>query len=99
MRTALAGTKITAPCAPLVANVTAAPVTDSEEIRRLLVEQVTGAVRWRESMTFVAGAGVSRFVECGAGKVLAGLLKRLAPGATAISVGAPADVDSYKALN
>ena len=96
MRAALTETKIAEPCAPLIANVTAAPITDPEDIRRLLVEQVTGAVRWSESMTFAVGAGVSRFVECGAGKVLAGLLKRLAPGATAMSIGAPADVDAYR---
>ncbi|MGO9430116.1 ACP S-malonyltransferase, partial [Rhodoblastus sp.] len=72
MKDALAGAAIARPRAPVVANVTAAPVSEPEEIRRLLVEQVTGAVRWRESVAFMAGAGVTKFVECGAGKVLAG---------------------------
>jgi [acyl-carrier-protein] S-malonyltransferase len=98
MKDALAGATIAHPCAPLVANVTAAPVSDPEAIRRLLVEQVTGAVRWRESVAFMAGAGVTKFVECGAGKVLAGLLKRIAPGVSGISVGAPADLDAYRAF-
>ncbi len=98
MAQALAGAKIAAPCVPVVANVTAAPVTDPETIRRLLVEQVTGAVRWRECMVFIASQGVTKFVECGSGKVLAGLLKRIAPGATAVSVGAPADLDAYRAF-
>jgi len=98
MREALAGAQIAAPRVPVVANVTAAPVTDPEDIRRLLVEQVTGTVRWRECVGFIAGQGVDKFVECGAGKVLAGLLKRIAPGASAVSVGAPADLDAYRAF-
>ncbi|GLK76892.1 malonyl CoA-acyl carrier protein transacylase [Methylopila jiangsuensis] len=92
MREALAGVKLQAPKAPLVANVTASPLTDPEDIRTRLVEQVTGAVRWRESMGFMAGAGVTHFVEVGAGKVLAGLVKRNAEGATGESVGTPEDV-------
>ena len=98
MRAALADARIAAPCVPVVANVTAAPVSDPEDIRRLLVEQVTGAVRWRECMGYIADQGVTKFVECGAGKVLAGLMKRIAPGASAISVGAPADLDAYRAF-
>ncbi len=97
MKAALETAAISAPRVPLVANVTAAPVTDPETIRRLLVEQVTGAVRWRESVVFMAEAGVTKFVECGAGKVLAGLLKRIAPGVSGISVGAPADIEIYRA--
>ncbi|MFC3693306.1 ACP S-malonyltransferase [Chenggangzhangella methanolivorans] len=96
MREALAGVKIAAPKAPLVANVTAGPLTDPEAIRARLVEQVTGAVRWRESVVFMAGAGVTRFVEIGAGKVLAGLVKRIAPEASAESVGTPDDVARLK---
>ena len=92
MAEALAGVKIAAPKAPLVANVTASPLTDPEDIRQRLVEQVTGAVRWRESVGFMASAGVTRFVEIGAGKVLAGLVKRIADGATGESVGTPDDV-------
>jgi [acyl-carrier-protein] S-malonyltransferase len=98
MKDALAGAAIARPRAPVVANVTAAPVSEPEEIRRLLVEQVTGAVRWRESVAFMAGAGVTKFVECGAGKVLAGLLKRIVPGVSGISVGAPGDLDAYRAF-
>jgi [acyl-carrier-protein] S-malonyltransferase len=97
MQAALATAVIAAPRRPLVANVTASPVIDPEQIRRLLVEQVTGAVRWRESIVFMAEAGVTKFVECGAGKVLAGLLKRIAPGVSGISVGAPADLEAYRA--
>jgi [acyl-carrier-protein] S-malonyltransferase len=98
MAQALAGAAISAPCVPVVANVTAAPVSDPETIRKLLVEQVTGAVRWRECIAWIADQGVTKFVECGSGKVLAGLLKRIAPQATGISVGAPADLDAYRAF-
>ncbi|PPD46552.1 MAG: [acyl-carrier-protein] S-malonyltransferase [Methylocystis sp.] len=97
MAAALACATIAAPKVPVVANVTAAPVTDPELIRKLLVQQVTGAVRWRECVSFIADQGVTKFVECGSGKVLAGLLKRIAPGATGISVGTPADLDAYRA--
>lgn len=97
MREALANVTLTAPKAPLVANVTAGPLNDPEAIRAKLVEQVTGAVRWRESVAFMAGAGVSRFIEIGAGKVLAGLVKRIAADATGESVGAPEDVARLKA--
>jgi [acyl-carrier-protein] S-malonyltransferase len=98
MAQALAGAAISAPCVPVVANVTAAPVSDPEMIRKLLVEQVTGAVRWRECVAYIADQGVTKFVECGSGKVLAGLLKRIAPGATAVSVGGPGDLDAYRAF-
>jgi [acyl-carrier-protein] S-malonyltransferase len=92
MANALAGTKIHAPAVPLVANVLAASVSDPTEIRQRLVEQVTGTVRWRESMAWLAANGVTRLVEIGAGKVLTGLAKRTAPEATAYSVGTPDDV-------
>ncbi len=96
MRAALADAAIARPVVPVVANVTAAAVEEPEEIRRLLVEQVTGTVRWRESVLFMAKAGVTKFVECGAGKVLAGLLKRIDPNVSGISVGQPVDVESYR---
>ncbi len=96
MAAALAEAPLRAPLVPLVANVTAQPVTDPATIRELLVAQVTGTVRWRECMGFMAGQGVTRFVECGAGRVLSGLVKRVAPGATGISVGVPAEVEAYK---
>ena len=96
MARALAEAPLQAPCVPLVANVTAAPVTDPAIIRDLLVRQVTGTVRWRECMAFMAGQGVTEFVECGAGRVLSGLVKRVAPGAIGVSVGVPAEVEAYK---
>ena len=96
MRAALKDAAIARPVVPVVANVTAAAVEEPEDIRRLLVEQVTGTVRWRESVLFMAQAGVTKFVECGAGKVLAGLLKRIDPNVSGISVGQPADIESYR---
>jgi [acyl-carrier-protein] S-malonyltransferase len=96
MAEALAGVAIAAPVVPVVANVLAAPVTTPDDIRRRLVEQVTGTVRWRESVAFMAGEGVTRFVEIGAGKVLSGLVKRIAAGATGIAVGAPGDVAAVR---
>lgn len=95
MAEALAGTRVNAPVAPLVANVTARPVSDPQTIRETLVAQVTGAVRWRESVAFMAEAGVDRFVEIGAGKVLTGLLKRIAENARGLSVGAPGDLAAF----
>ncbi len=80
--TALAETDIQPPVVDLVANVTAAPTRDPETIRALLVAQVCGAVRWRECMGYMHSHGVDLFVEIGAGKVLAGLVKRTAEGAT-----------------
>lgn len=96
MAQALASATIVAPRAPLVANVTARPTLDPEEIRRLLVEQVTGRVRWRESMIWLAGeGGVTRFAEAGAGKVLSGMAKRIAPDAEAIPLNTPADLEAF----
>lgn len=97
MAAALAETDLSAPCVPLVANVTAEPVTDPAAIRELLVRQVTGTVRWRECVAAMAKQGVTLFVECGAGKVLSGLVKRIADGATGLAVGAPADIEAYRA--
>jgi [acyl-carrier-protein] S-malonyltransferase len=96
MAQALAGAAIIAPRAPVVANVTARPVHGPEEIRRLLVEQVTGRVRWRESVQWMAAdGGVTRFAEAGAGKVLTGMVKRLAPDAEALALNAPADLEAF----
>jgi [acyl-carrier-protein] S-malonyltransferase len=95
MKDALAAATVSTPSVPLVANVTAAPVTDPDEIRRRLVEQVTFMVRWRESVSWMAANGVDRFVEIGAGKVLAGLNKRIAATATSTSVGTPADIAEF----
>lgn len=96
MAAALAAAAIQAPRAPVVANVTARPTHDPEAIRRLLVEQVTGRVRWRESVTWMAGeGGVTRFAEAGAGKVLSGMAKRIAPDAEATPLNAPADLEAF----
>ncbi|HUO00359.1 MAG TPA: ACP S-malonyltransferase [Bradyrhizobium sp.] len=96
MAEALAGVTIRPPAAPLVSNVLAVAITDPEEIRRRLVEQVTGTVRWRESVAYMAGQGVTRFFEIGAGKVLSGLVKRIADGAVGTAVGTPADIAAAK---
>jgi len=93
MEQALGDAEIRRPAVPLYANVTAAPVQDAAEIRRLLVEQVTGMVRWRESVAAMAEAGVTHFVEFG-GKVLAPMVKRIAPDATVTSVVTMDDIDS-----
>jgi [acyl-carrier-protein] S-malonyltransferase len=96
MAAALAEAQILTPRAPVVANVTARPTNDAEEIRRLLVEQVTGRVRWRESMIWLAEqGGVARFAEAGAGKVLSGMAKRIAPDAEAVPLNTPADLESF----
>jgi [acyl-carrier-protein] S-malonyltransferase len=96
MAEALAQATILAPRTPLVANVTARPTLDPEAIRRMLVEQVTGRVRWRESMLWLAGeGGVTRFAEAGAGKVLSGMAKRIAPDAEATPLNAPADLEAF----
>lgn len=94
MRTALAETKIAAPSLPLVANVTASPLSDPEAIRQRLVEQVTQPVRWRESVQYMASAGVTTLVELGQGKVLSGLARRIDRSLSAVSVGTPADIES-----
>ncbi len=94
MAEALAGVRMVRPAVPLVANVTARPIESADEIARLLVAQVTGLVRWRESAEWLAGNGVDTFVELGAGKVLTGLVRRIAPGATTLSVGSPADLSA-----
>jgi [acyl-carrier-protein] S-malonyltransferase len=96
MAEALASVSIKPPAAPLVSNVLATPITDPGEIRRRLVEQVTGTVRWRESVAYMAGHGVGRFFEIGAGKVLSGLVKRIAEGAVGVSVGGPGDIGTAK---
>lgn len=96
MAAALASADIRAPRAPVVANVTARPVHDAESIRRLLVEQVTGRVRWRESMIWMAQEGaVTRFAELGAGKVLTGMAKRIAPDAEAAALNGPDDIETF----
>ena len=96
MAEALSKVSIKAPAVPLVSNVLASAIIDPDEIRRRLVEQVTGTVRWRESVAYMAGKGVSRFFEIGAGKVLTGLVKRIAEGAVGVAVGGPNDIVAAK---
>lgn len=92
MAEALAGVALAAPVVPVVANVRAAAVTDPEVIRALLVEQVTGSVRWRESVAWMAGQGVAEFWEIGAGKALSGMVKRIEKGAATRAIGMPEEV-------
>lgn len=97
MADALSRVEIRAPKVPLVANVLARPLSDPEEIRIRLVEQVTGTVRWRESVAYMAAQGVDLFYELGSGKVLSGLVKRIADTATGTAVGSPADIEAFRA--
>jgi [acyl-carrier-protein] S-malonyltransferase len=97
MAEALSQVTINKPVVPLVSNVLASAISDPDEVRRRLIEQVTGTVRWRESVAYMAGEGVTKFFEIGAGKVLTGLVKRIADGATGVSVGSPADIAAAKA--
>lgn len=93
MAEALAEADIKAPVVPLVANVLAAPITDPAEVRERLIEQVTGTVRWRESITWLAENGVDTFVEVGTGKVLTGMVKRITKEAKGLAVNTPEDID------
>lgn len=97
MEEALAGAAIKPPFVPVIANVTAGPVTEPEAIRRNLVVQVCGSVRWRESMLWLGGRGVTRFLECGSGKVLTGIAKRLVAGSEAVNISGPEDVAAQDA--
>ena len=96
MAEALAKVQMKSPVAPLVANVLARPISDPAEIVTSLIAQVTGTVRWRESVAFMASAGVDTFYEVGSGKVLSGLVKRIADGATATAIGTPEDVAAFE---
>ncbi len=94
MADALSKTTIGIPCVPIVANVTANAVSDPNVIRRLLVEQVTGTVRWRESVIWMKEQGISEMIELGAGKVLSGLIKRIEKDVAAESVGTPDQIET-----
>ncbi|EEE45400.1 ACP S-malonyltransferase [Roseibium alexandrii] len=94
MAEALTNADIKAPVVPLVANVLATPITDPVDIRDRLVEQVTGTVRWRESISWLAGEGVDTFVEVGTGKVLTGMVKRIAKEASGMAINSPDDIDA-----
>ena len=96
MHDALAAVEINEPVVPLIANVRAEPVIQPGAIRQLLVEQVTGSVRWRESVQFMADQGVTEFWEIGAGKALSGMIRRIAPSAVTRSFGAPDDLAALK---
>ncbi len=95
MAEALKAVRLNPPVRPLVANVTAKEVLQPEEIRRLLVAQVTGLVRWRESIGYMVGGGVDTFVELGSGKVLTGLVKRINGDVTGVSIQGPDDIDAF----
>jgi [acyl-carrier-protein] S-malonyltransferase len=95
MAEALAAVEMKAPSVPVVANVTASAVSDPDEIRKLLVEQVTGMVRWRESVQYLAAQGVTELVETGAGKVLTGLTKRIDKSVGGSAVGTPEGISSF----
>jgi [acyl-carrier-protein] S-malonyltransferase len=97
MAQALAEVTVRAPAVPVVANVIARPVTAPADIVRRLVEQVTGTVRWRDSVAYMAQQGVTAFYEVGTGKVLSGLVKRIADGAIGVAIGSPDDVATYRA--
>jgi len=94
MREALAGVKKSTPVVPLIANVRAAPVTNADEIAKLLVEQVTGQVRWRETVEWFAANGATTLYEIGSGKVLTGLARRIDKTVNGIAVNTPADIDA-----
>ena len=95
MAEALAKVKIESPAAPLVANVRALAITDPADIYDGLVKQVTGTVRWRESVAWMGAQGVTHFIEIGAGKVLSGLAKRIVDGAQATAIGTPDDIAAF----
>ncbi|MEQ9112295.1 MAG: ACP S-malonyltransferase [Rhodospirillaceae bacterium] len=95
METALAAVDVKSPAVPLIANVTAASVIDPDDIRRLLVAQVTAMVRWRESVGLMREAGVDTLIEAGAGKVLTGLAKRIDRDITAVSLQTPGDIEDF----
>lgn len=95
MHEALGAAKFNAPAVPVVTNITAKAESNPETLRRLLVDQVTGMVRWRESMQYLAAQGVTRVVEVGAGKVLSGLIRRIAPEVEAMNIGTPADLEAF----
>ena len=94
MREALATVAKNNPAVPLIANVRAAPVIDADEIARLLVEQVTGQARWRETVEWFAANGATTLYEVGSGKVLTGLARRIDKTVTGIAVNSPADIDA-----
>lgn len=96
MAAALSTVTVSKPIVPVVANVLASAISDPDDIRKALVKQVTGTVRWRECVGYMAAHGVQVFYEVGSGKVLTGLVKRLAEGAEGIAIGTPDDIEAFK---
>ena len=97
MADALSKVAVDTPAVPVVANVLARPITEPRTIVESLVAQVTGTVRWRESVAYMAGQDVTSFYEVGSGKVLSGLVKRIADGASGTPIGTPNDIAAFKA--
>ena len=95
MQEALEKVTLATPRVPLVANVLAAEITNPAAIKQRLVEQVTGLVRWRESVQYMKSHDVDTLVECGSGKVLSGLVKRIDKEMTGVAVGNPADIEAF----
>ena len=93
MSEALANTQVNAPKVPLIANVLASAITDPDEIKQRLVEQVTGQVRWRETVEYMAANGVTHAIETGAGKVLTGLGRRISRDVKGLAIGTADDID------
>ena len=95
MQEALEKVTLSTPRVPLIANVLAAEITEPNAIRQRLVEQVTGLVRWRESVQYMKSQGVETLVECGTGKVLSGLVKRIDKEMTGLALNTPADIEAF----
>lgn len=95
MSEALSAATLSAPCVPVVTNVTAKAESDPVDLKRLLVDQVTGMVRWRESVQFIKSQGINRVVEIGAGKVLSGLVKRIEAEMETFNVATPSDLEAF----
>jgi [acyl-carrier-protein] S-malonyltransferase len=95
MEAKLAEITIVAPSLPVIANVTVKPTIDPEEIRRLLAEQITGRVRWRETVESMPGLGVTRLIEAGTGKALTGMAKRITKNVEPISLETPQEIETF----
>ena len=95
MREALGGVDVQAPCVPVIANVLAGAITTPEDVVKSLLDQVTGTVRWRECVSYMAGQGVSQLLEIGSGKVLSGLARRIERDLKATTIGTPQDIDAF----
>jgi [acyl-carrier-protein] S-malonyltransferase len=95
MKAALETVSLLTPRVPLVANVLASEITEPSAIKQRLVEQVTGLVRWRESVQYMKSQGVEMLVECGSGKVLSGLARRIDKDLTGLALNTPADIEAF----